>query len=69
VLPEERELGGLFIVDINLWLSLKKAIESDNLADTVSFADTFRFVSLDHDVHKYQLCIQRLNYKLVLFLN
>ncbi|CAD5323766.1 unnamed protein product [Arabidopsis thaliana] len=44
VLPEERELGGLFIVDINLWLSLKKAIESDNLADTVSFADTFRLV-------------------------
>ncbi|KAG7582866.1 Dihydroneopterin aldolase/epimerase domain [Arabidopsis suecica] len=44
VLPEEKKLGDLFTVDIDLWLSLKKAIESDNLADTVSFADTFSLV-------------------------
>ncbi|CAL9221791.1 unnamed protein product [Arabidopsis halleri] len=44
VLPGEKILGDLFTVDIDLWLSLKKAIESDNLADTVSFAETFSLV-------------------------
>ncbi|XP_010488193.1 PREDICTED: probable dihydroneopterin aldolase 3 [Camelina sativa] len=44
VLPEEKKLGNTFIVDLDVWLNLKPAIESDNLADTVSYAETFSLV-------------------------
>ncbi|XP_010466430.1 PREDICTED: probable dihydroneopterin aldolase 3 [Camelina sativa] len=44
VLPEEKKLGNTFIVDLDVWLNLKPAIESDNLADTVSFDETFSLV-------------------------
>ncbi|XP_010510538.1 PREDICTED: probable dihydroneopterin aldolase 3 [Camelina sativa] len=44
VRPEEKKLGHTFIVDLDVWLNLKPAIKSDNLADTVSYAETFRLV-------------------------
>ncbi|KAG7580922.1 Dihydroneopterin aldolase [Arabidopsis suecica] len=40
-IPEERTLGQMFLVDIDAWVSLKKAGESDNLADTISYVDIF----------------------------
>lgn len=41
-IAEERTLGQMFLVDIDAWVSLKKAGESDNLEDTISYVDIFR---------------------------
>lgn len=41
-IPEEKTLGQMFLVDIDAWMSLRKAGESDNLADTISYVDIFR---------------------------
>ncbi|KAJ0263835.1 Dihydroneopterin aldolase/epimerase domain-containing protein [Hirschfeldia incana] len=40
-IAEERTLGQMFVVDIDAWVSLKKAGLSDNLADTISYVDIF----------------------------
>ncbi|CAN7075297.1 unnamed protein product, partial [Brassica oleracea var. botrytis] len=40
-IPEEKTLGQMFLVDIDAWVSLKKAGESDNLDDTISYVDIF----------------------------
>ncbi|XP_010486842.1 PREDICTED: dihydroneopterin aldolase 1 [Camelina sativa] len=40
-IPEETTLGQMFLVDIDAWTSLKKAGESDDLADTISYVDIF----------------------------
>lgn len=41
-ISEEKTLGQMFLLDIDAWMSLKKAGESDNLADTISYVDIFR---------------------------
>ena len=38
VLPEEKEKGQLFVLDITVTADLKKARESDDLNDTVNYA-------------------------------
>ncbi|ESQ31616.1 hypothetical protein EUTSA_v10005125mg [Eutrema salsugineum] len=40
-IPEEKTLGQMFMLDIDAWMSLKKAGESDNLADSVSYVDIY----------------------------
>ncbi|KAF8088872.1 hypothetical protein N665_0528s0030 [Sinapis alba] len=40
-IPEENTLGQMFLVDIDAWVSLKKAGLSDNLDDTISYVDIF----------------------------
>ncbi|XP_018491097.1 dihydroneopterin aldolase 1 isoform X2 [Raphanus sativus] len=40
-IAEERTLGQMFLIDIDAWVSLKKAGLSDNLADTISYVDIF----------------------------
>ncbi|VVA97268.1 unnamed protein product [Arabis nemorensis] len=40
-ISEEKTLGQMFLLDIDAWMSLKKAGESDNLADTISYVDIF----------------------------
>ena len=42
VLEEERKLGQKFLVDLDAWIDLKKAGKSDNLEDTVSYAEIYR---------------------------
>lgn len=44
VLPEENLLGQKFIVDATLFVDLQKAGESDNVHDTVSYADVYRHI-------------------------
>jgi len=39
VTEQERTTGNTYIIDIKLFLDLKKAIESDLLEDTVNYAD------------------------------
>lgn len=40
-LPEERQQGQKFFVDIKLYLNLKKAGSSDNLTATVNYAEVY----------------------------
>jgi len=44
VLNEEKTLGQKFFIDVELGLDLKRAGESDNVQDTVSYADIFQLV-------------------------
>lgn len=44
VLEEERKLGQKFLVDLDAWLDLKKAGKSDNLEDTVSYAEIYSLI-------------------------
>ncbi|MBQ4102888.1 MAG: dihydroneopterin aldolase [Clostridia bacterium] len=45
VLPEEKENGQTFILDITITADLKKARESDNLSDTVNYAEMIGTIS------------------------
>ncbi len=42
VSPEERALGQRFIVDLQVYLDLTKAGESDNLHDTVNYSELYK---------------------------
>ncbi len=44
VLPQERELGQVFEVDVELFLDLRSAGESDDPEMTVSYADVYEVV-------------------------
>ncbi|NPV74198.1 MAG: dihydroneopterin aldolase [Pelotomaculum sp.] len=44
VLPEERALGQRFVVDVELYLDLRPAGESDSLEHTVNYAGVFELV-------------------------
>jgi len=39
VLPEERANGQEFVIDATLWLDLRPAATSDDVSDTVNYAD------------------------------
>ncbi|KLU62033.1 dihydroneopterin aldolase [Peptococcaceae bacterium CEB3] len=41
VLPEEHKLGQRFIVDLDLYLDLRKAGSSDEVKDTVNYGDVY----------------------------
>jgi len=40
-LPEEKKLGQIFLVSLELFLDLKQAGEKDRLADTVNYAEVY----------------------------
>ncbi|XP_062196047.1 dihydroneopterin aldolase 1-like [Phragmites australis] len=42
VKQEEKTLGQKFVVDVDAWMDLTAAGESDNVADTVSYTDIYR---------------------------
>jgi dihydroneopterin aldolase len=42
--PEETTLGQRFVVDATLWLDLARAVETDNLTDTVSYSAAFKLI-------------------------
>lgn len=42
VLEEEKKLGQKFLVDIDAYMELQKAGDTDNLADSVSYADIYK---------------------------
>lgn len=44
VSPEERIVGGRIIVDVELNYDLSRAGVSDDIADTISYADVFKMV-------------------------
>ncbi|XP_078429225.1 dihydroneopterin aldolase 2-like [Wolffia australiana] len=42
--PEEKKLGQKFVVDLDAWMDLQKAGESDCLTDTISYTAIYRIV-------------------------
>lgn len=42
VFVEENKLGQKFMVDVDAWMDLRKAGESDEMADSVSYADMYK---------------------------
>ena len=44
VLPQERAVGACFYVSLRLETDLSRAVESDDLADTVSYAEVYELV-------------------------
>ena len=44
VMEQERIVGNTYRVDLKLFLDLSKAIESDNLEDTLNYADIYNLV-------------------------
>ncbi|CAA6671474.1 unnamed protein product [Spirodela intermedia] len=41
---EEKKLGQKFVIDLDAWLDLHEAGETDSLSDTVSYTDIYRIV-------------------------
>ena len=46
---QENLLGQKFVVDATLFVDLLKAGQSDNVHDTVSYADVYRYITLCKD--------------------
>ncbi|CAN1277747.1 Dihydroneopterin aldolase 1 [Linum perenne] len=44
VKPEERSLGQKFVIDVDAWMDLQPAGNSDQLVDTISYTDIYRIV-------------------------
>ncbi|CAN1133877.1 Dihydroneopterin aldolase 2 [Linum perenne] len=42
VKPEERSLGQKFVIDVDAWMDLQPAGNSDQLVDTISYTDIYR---------------------------
>lgn len=45
MLPQERETGGEFLVSVRAKYPLDKALESDNVADTLNYAEIFEIIN------------------------
>ncbi|NDV65054.1 dihydroneopterin aldolase [Bacteroides sp. 224] len=45
VSPQETKVGNVFILDLKLKVDLRKAMRTDLVSDTVSYADVFQSVS------------------------
>ena len=50
VMEQERIVGNTYRVDLKLFLDLSKAIQTDNLADTVNYADIFSLVKEEMEI-------------------
>nr|XP_025888909.1 dihydroneopterin aldolase isoform X2 [Solanum lycopersicum] len=46
VKQEERKLGQKFLVDVDAWMDLRSAGESDCLSDTLSYTDIYSFLDI-----------------------
>ncbi len=45
VLPQERATGGEFVVNVRAGYQLAKAVESDDVADTLNYAEMFEIIN------------------------
>ncbi|WP_350343067.1 dihydroneopterin aldolase [Proteinivorax tanatarense] len=55
VLEEEKALGQKFIVDIELFLDIKKAGVTDDVNETVSYAEVFELIQILVEKERYHL--------------
>ena len=44
VMPQEQQVGGEYSVSLEVWLPLDKAAKSDQLGDTVSYAELYQVI-------------------------
>lgn len=44
VMPQERRVGNRFVVDLTLTAPLSQAVESDDLGDTINYAEVYAAV-------------------------
>ena len=44
VAEQERQVGNTFLVDLTLTAPLQRAVESDNLEDTINYAEVYETV-------------------------
>ncbi len=51
VYPPETQLGQRFVVDLTMWCDLASAGKSDDLKDTVNYADVFRYGEPFQHIH------------------
>ena len=50
VFEQETRVGNYFIVNLKLELDLSKAVDSDNLEDTISYADVYDIVKREMQI-------------------
>ncbi|MGB7605325.1 MAG: dihydroneopterin aldolase [Lutisporaceae bacterium] len=55
VLEEESRLGQKFIVDAVLYVDLEEACNSDNVNDTVNYAEVYEVIKYHSTIMKYKL--------------
>lgn len=50
VMPQERTVGNYFTVDLTFTAPLAQAMESDDLHDTISYADVYQLIAKDMQI-------------------
>ena len=53
--PEEKENGQNFLIDVDYYLNIKRACQSDNIDDTVSYAKVVKVIRAAFTKEKYDL--------------
>lgn len=65
VKPEERDLGGKYEVDLDLYYDSKQAVISDNISDAVSYEEALYCVSEVVNTDDYYELIETLAYDIL----
>ena len=55
VMEQEKKVGNTYIVDLKLCTNLSKAIQTDNLEDTVNYAAIYEIVKEEMKIHSQLL--------------
>ncbi len=55
VLQEEKVLGQLFIIDVDLYRDLSKAGKTDKVEDTINYAEVYDFIKTIVTTERYEL--------------
>lgn len=50
VMPQERITGGEFVVNVRVKYPVDKAVETDNVADTINYAEIYEIVKREMNV-------------------
>ena len=50
VLEQERRVGNTFVVDLTLMAPLEKAVQSDQLEDTINYAEVYELTKQEMDI-------------------
>ena len=50
VLPQERRVGGYFVVSLRLGCDIIRAMQSDDVSDTLNYAEVYRVVKREMEI-------------------
>ena len=45
VLPQERVVGGEYVVDVRVVYDISKAVQTDDVADTINYAELYQIIN------------------------